>query len=75
MNKLSYLCIIFLMLSGCAEWQAIKSGIGSYGAEASDEVLDSAIWTICSAAPIGSHKRRFKTDDELKALEVLCAAQ
>lgn len=66
------LLAFILSLTSCAEWQALKSGIGSYGAEASDEVLDSAIWTICNAAPIGSHKRRFKTDEELQALKVIC---
>jgi hypothetical protein len=69
--KLAILLSVIL-LTGCAEWQAIKSGIGSYGAEASDEVLDSAIWTICNASPVGAHKRRFKTGEEIAALKVLC---
>ena len=61
-----------MTLLGCAEWQAIKSGIGSYGASGSDEALDTAIWTICKAAPIGSYKRRFKTNEEIVAVNILC---
>jgi len=63
---------LILSISGCAEWQAIKSAVGSYGAGGSDEVLDSAIWTICNASPIGAHKRRFKTDEEIAAVKVIC---
>ena len=63
---------LLLTLSGCAEFQAIKSAVGSYGAAGSDEVLESAIWTICNASPIGAHKRRFKTDDEIAAVKAIC---
>jgi len=63
---------LILSLAGCAEYQALKSAVGSYGADGSDKVLDSAIWTICKASPIGAHKRRFKTVDEIAALKVVC---
>ncbi len=63
---------LLLTLSGCAEIQALKSAIGSYGASGSDEVLDSAIWTICNASPIGAHKRRFKTGEEIAAVKAIC---
>jgi len=63
---------LILSLTSCAEFQAIKSAIGSYGADGSDEVLDTAIWTICNASPVGAHKRRFKTDDEIAAVKVIC---
>ena len=72
MNKIFYLCVIVLTLTSCAEWQAIKSAVGSYGADGSDEVLDSAIWTICNASPIGAHKRRFKTVEEIESVKMLC---
>jgi len=70
--KILALITVLLFLTSCAEWQAIKSAVGSYGADGSDEVLDSAIWTICNASPIGAHKRRFKTDDEIAAVKVIC---
>jgi hypothetical protein len=63
---------LLLTLSGCAELQALKSAIGSYGANGSDEVLDSAIRVICKVSPIGAHKRRFKTDEEIAAVKVVC---
>ena len=64
--------ISILSLASCAELQALKSAIGSYGAAGSDEVLDSAIWTICNASPIGAHRRRFKTDEEIAAVKAIC---
>lgn len=64
--------ITLLILPGCAEWQAIKSGIGSYGAHGSDEFLETNIWSICNATPIGAYKRRFKTPEEIAALNILC---
>ena len=74
MKKLLILTLI-LILTGCAEWQAIKSAVGSYGASGSDEALNTAVWTICNASPIGAHKRRFKTDEEIAAIEILCVAR
>ena len=61
--------ILVLALSGCAELKAVVS---TYGVGASDEALSTAIWTICSASPVGAHKRRFKTVEEVAAIEVLC---
>jgi len=63
--------ISILSLASCAELQALKSAIGSYGAAGSDEVLDSSIWTICNASPIGAHRRRFKTDEEIAAVKAI----
>ena len=70
--KLLTILLISMTLLGCAEWQAIKSGIGSYGASGSDEFLDSNIWSICNATPIGAYKRRFKLPEEVAALNILC---
>lgn len=61
-----------LLLTGCAEWYAVKSGVGSYGAEAADEILDTALWTICEASTTGAIKRRFKTDEEKQARDTVC---
>ena len=61
--------ILVLALSGCVELKAV---VGTYGAQASDEALTTALWTICSASPIGATKRRFKTADEKEAIGVLC---
>lgn len=71
MNKIFYLCIIFLML-GCAEWQAVKSAVGTYGSSASDEALATALWTVCNASPVGAIERRFNTPARAKLWNSLC---
>lgn len=63
---------LILSISGCAEINALRSLVGLYGADASDEALNTALWTICNASPIGAHKRRFKTDAEIAAVKVIC---
>lgn len=60
---------LILILSGCAELKAV---VGTYGAQASDEALSTALWTICNASPVGAHKRRFKTVEEIAAVRILC---
>jgi hypothetical protein len=59
-------------VSGCAEWNGLKSGVSEYGATAADETLDVAIWQMCQAATVGSVKRRFKTVQEINAYNALC---
>jgi hypothetical protein len=58
-----------ILLSGCVE---LRSAMATYGAEGSDQTLDTAVWTICLASPVGAVNRRFKTEEELAALAVLC---
>ena len=71
MKKL--LLIIFLVaLASCAEVNAIRQSIGIYGADAADQTLDTAIYTICRASPIGAINRRFKTDAEKSAYRSIC---
>ncbi len=70
MNKL--IPILALSLTGCAEWQAFKAGVGSHGAKISDEALATNIWGVCNAASTGAIKRRFKTDEDKIALATLC---
>ena len=64
-----------VLLAGCAEFQAVKSGVGFYGAQASDETLDSAIWTICKASPVGAIGRRFNTPQLAQSWAMMCMPQ
>ncbi len=70
MNKL--ILLLAISLTGCAEWQAVKAGVGSHGAKIADEALATNIWGICNAASTGAIKRRFKTDQDKIALSTLC---
>lgn len=68
-----------LMLSacsgGCAEIDASRAAIAEHGADASDQALDTAIWTMCNATPVGAIKRRFKTEAERDAYNKLCPGE
>lgn len=58
--------------SGCAEIAALRAGAASHGADAADQTLETALWAICNATPVGAIKRRFKTDEERAAYSTLC---
>lgn len=66
------LIVLLLTLTSCAEWQAAKIGVSSHGAQAADEALTTAMWTMCNAIPVGAVKRRFKTIEEREAYNSLC---
>ena len=60
-----------VVISGCAE---LKMAVGTYGAQASDEALSTAMWTMCAASPIGAIERRFNTPELKAARELICNA-
>lgn len=71
---MKYISILFiLLLSGCAEFTALKTSIGSYGSEVADDSLNTAIWTICNGSSVGAVERKFQTEEQQKAREVICA--
>ncbi len=60
-NKISILFMI-LLLSGCAEYGALKS-VGKQAAQdISDESLRISLWNICEGASIGSLDRWIGSD-------------
>jgi len=67
-----FTAIVLLMMQGCAEFSAFKSGVAEHGADASDQVLESALWTVCTGVSVGAVKRRFKTEQERAAYNDLC---
>lgn len=60
---------------GCAEIDAGRAALAEHGADASDQALDTAIWTMCNATPVGAIKRRFKTEAERDAYNKLCPGE
>lgn len=71
-NMKMIIFIFIAMLAGCAEWQAVKSAVGTYGSAASDEALATALWTVCNASPVGAIERRFNTPARAKLWNDLC---
>jgi hypothetical protein len=61
-----------VLMTGCAEFQALKSAVGSYGSDAADEALDVSIWGICEGSSVGAVERRFKTEEEKAARVAIC---
>jgi hypothetical protein len=56
------LVIVLLLLTGCAEFSAVKTGIASHGAQAADEALDVAEWGVCEAVTMGAWQRKYGMD-------------
>lgn len=55
---------VLVLLSGCANIDAVKKGVAMYGATAADSALESAKWGNCEAATVGAIKRRYANDAE-----------
>ena len=56
--------LLALSLSACADIQSIRSSIGSKGAEATDQALESAKWYACQATSVGALERDLGGDPE-----------
>ena len=81
LNKaiISLLACLSVALGGCGvttTGQQVREGVATYGAQAMDEGLVNAEWFICSAASIGSVKRRYgKTKESADAYNTLCGLE
>lgn len=61
------------LASSCAEINALRSGVGMYGQQASDAALHDSVWAICKASPVGAVKRKFNTPEKMKLYNGLCS--
>lgn len=62
-----------LVLAGCAEYGAFKTGIATHGARAADESLITARWLTCEAASVGAVRRKYSGDPAgLAAWQAFC---
>lgn len=64
--------LLLVVLSGCAEIDALRAGIANHGADASDQAIESALWALCNGLPVGAINRRFKTEEEKAAYREFC---
>lgn len=72
-TALALVVALTLLLTGCAEFGAVKSGIASHGAKAADEALIVARWATCEAASVGAIRRKYTNDpDGLAAWQAFC---
>ena len=63
---------LLVLLTGCAEWSALKTSIATYGAQGADEALTVAQWEICEAATVGAIKREYQTAEGFKLWWAFC---
>lgn len=57
--------VLALAFSACTSFDALRGAVRERGAEAYDEALDTAEFTQCNAASVGSVFRRYGADKEL----------
>ncbi|PHS13460.1 MAG: hypothetical protein COA78_06905 [Blastopirellula sp.] len=75
MRKFLLLTLISLtmLLGGCAELWAAKQGAAAHAEQAADEALNTILFSLCGAMPVGAVNRRFKTEEEKEAYQEVCA--
>lgn len=62
--SLAAVLALVILLTGCAGFDAFKSGAAAHGAATADRTLEVARWGNCEAATVGAIKRRYSTDLE-----------
>lgn len=63
---------VCLILMGCDFVRIGRQAVASRGADAADQTLDTAVWTLCNGTPVGAINRRFKSEEEREAWRKLC---
>lgn len=64
---------VYVLLSGCAEYSAVKQGVATHGAQIADEELVVARWLTCDKATVGAIRRKYANDPAgLKAWQNYC---
>ena len=65
--------LLVLVVTGCAQWNAIKVAGAATTQKAADEALQVVLWQLCKASSIGSINRWIAGDQELaSAYNVIC---
>ncbi len=65
--------LVVLVVTGCAQYAALKATVPEYAKNAADESLQITIWKLCKASSIGSINRWIAGDQDLAdAYKVIC---
>ncbi len=68
-SKLLLIAAVAISLGGCS----VISGVFDKAADANDQAIESAIFTVCKAASVGSVKRKFNTSELMAKYNVICS--
>lgn len=71
-TKMISILVLAIMLASCTWANAFRSGIATRGEDAADQALESTMWALCRATPVGAINRRFKTDVQIAAYRGMC---
>lgn len=69
MYKLLGIAVVVFTLTGCTALEKITGKASTVN----DEALNTAEWTICYAASIGSIRRKYSTPEKAKVWRELCS--
>jgi uncharacterized BrkB/YihY/UPF0761 family membrane protein len=58
-----------ILVSGCSTFNAATA---QRAADASDTALDTVVWTLCRATPVGAIQRRFRSEADQAAYRAIC---
>lgn len=65
--------VAILVLTGCAEYGALKASVATHGAAVADEAFITARWATCEAATVGAVRRKYSGDPTgLAAWQAFC---
>ena len=65
-----------VIITGCASWETVQSGVAVQGAKAADEALQTSEWSICEATTMGAWQRRYgENPGKAKAWAELCGVR
>lgn len=67
--------LLFVLLTGCAELSALRTGVVTEGANAMDRAATDAEFTLCRAISVGAWMRRYGRDAvKAEAWRSICLA-
>ena len=66
--RILLIAIMALTLSSCS----LSGIVASKGADANDDAIEAALFTLCQGASIGSINRKFDTPERADVLAKLC---
>lgn len=54
--------LVASVLTGCAEFRAVQTGVATHGAQAADAAMSTAKWEVCTATTVGALERELGGD-------------
>jgi hypothetical protein len=59
--------LLTIILNGCASFDAAQTAAATRGAQAADDVRETAEWTLCNGITVGAWRRAYAGDSDRAA--------